>query len=127
MLADTVDMQNDKSHVSPERFAAFDHDRPTTDELAHLVGCAICRAERNAYLNLQTMASVLSGPTAPDAPNSRRRQRDEFSSASSRSISPSGKAARDRRRQPAIRSRSFEARRRSIIAIRAASSRAMAP
>lgn len=68
MLADTVDMQNDKSHVSPERFAAFDHDRPTTDELAHLVGCAICRAERNAYLNLQTMASALSGPTAPDAP-----------------------------------------------------------
>ena len=68
MLADTVDMQNDKSHVSPERFAAFDHDRPTTDELAHLVGCAICRAERNAYLNLQPMASALSGPTAPDAP-----------------------------------------------------------
>ncbi len=68
MLADTVDMQNDKNHVSPERFAAFDHDRPTTDELAHLVGCAICRAERNAYLNLQTMASALSGPTAPDAP-----------------------------------------------------------
>ena len=68
MLADTVDMQNDKNHVSPERFAAFNHDRPTTDELAHLVGCAICRAERNAYLNLQTMASALSGPTAPDAP-----------------------------------------------------------
>lgn len=68
MLADTVDMQNDKNHVSPERFAAFDHDRPTTDELAHLVGCAICRAERQAYLNLQAMASALSGPTAPDAP-----------------------------------------------------------
>lgn len=68
MLADTVDMQNDKNHVSPERFAAFDHDRPTTDELAHLVGCASCRAERQAYLNLQTMATALSGPTSPDAP-----------------------------------------------------------
>lgn len=68
MLADTVDMQNDNSHLDSERFASFDYDAPTTDELAHLAGCAACRAERQAFVTLQSMATAMATPPAPDAP-----------------------------------------------------------
>jgi exonuclease VII large subunit len=35
-------------HLEPERMAAFDHDAPGADELAHLAACLDCRAERLA-------------------------------------------------------------------------------
>jgi hypothetical protein len=52
-------------HLDPERLAAFDHDAPTTDELAHLASCAACRAERQAYVTLQAMAIAM--PRAPQS------------------------------------------------------------
>jgi len=61
-------MQNVKHHIDPDRFAAFDHDAPTTDELAHLAGCTLCRAERQAYVSLQSLASAMVTSPAPDAP-----------------------------------------------------------
>lgn len=68
MLVDTVDMQNANGHIDGERFAAFDHDALTTDELAHLAGCAACRAERQAFLSLQSLAAGEAFPTSANAP-----------------------------------------------------------
>lgn len=67
MPADTVDMQNANEHLDLERFASFDYDAPTTDELAHLAGCARCRAERQAHISLQAMALAVHTPTVPEA------------------------------------------------------------
>ncbi|MEP6780424.1 MAG: hypothetical protein ABJC26_11085 [Gemmatimonadaceae bacterium] len=56
-------------HLDPERIAAFDHDPPTVDELAHLAACKPCRAERAALIELAQMA-MLAGdePIASFAP-----------------------------------------------------------
>lgn len=43
-------------HLDTERIAAFDHDSPTSDELAHLSVCASCRAERDAFVALAQLA-----------------------------------------------------------------------
>jgi hypothetical protein len=43
-------------HLESERLAALDHDAPTLDELAHLAGCAGCRAERDAFVALTVLA-----------------------------------------------------------------------
>ena len=43
-------------HLDTERIAAFDHEPPTSDELAHLSVCAICRAERDAFVALAQLA-----------------------------------------------------------------------
>ncbi|MEQ1689839.1 MAG: hypothetical protein ABMA00_01030 [Gemmatimonas sp.] len=61
-------MQNANQHLDLERFAALDHQAPTTDELAHLAACTVCRAERHAYLTLQGMAAAMAAPSVPDAP-----------------------------------------------------------
>ena len=57
MQVDDMDIENGSVHLKSERLAALDHDAPSTDELAHLASCAACRAERQAYLKLQSMAS----------------------------------------------------------------------
>ena len=68
MPADTVDMQNANGHIDGERFAAFDHDALTTDDLAHLAGCAACRVERQAYLSLHALSRDVASNCPPDAP-----------------------------------------------------------
>lgn len=72
MQADTVDMQNSRQnangHLDPERLAALDHEPATTDELAHLAGCAVCRAERQALIALQSLATASRMPSDTDAP-----------------------------------------------------------
>ncbi len=68
MLVDTVDMQNANGHIDGERFAAFDHDALTTDELAHLAGCAACRAESQSYLSLHALSRDAATNCPPDAP-----------------------------------------------------------
>lgn len=68
MWTDTGNMQNAKQHLDRNRFAALDHQAPTTDELAHLAACMVCRAERQAYVALQGMATSMAAPSAPDAP-----------------------------------------------------------
>lgn len=45
-------------HLDTERIAAFDHEPPTSDELAHLSACAICRAEREAFDALAQLAAA---------------------------------------------------------------------
>jgi hypothetical protein len=56
-------------HLDAERLASFDHDAPTSEELAHLAACAYCRAEREAFDALVTAAAaVASAPVDADAP-----------------------------------------------------------
>ena len=43
-------------HLETERLAALDHDAPTPGELAHLAGCAVCRAERDGFAAITAMA-----------------------------------------------------------------------
>jgi hypothetical protein len=43
-------------HLDSTRLAAFDHERFTVEELAHLTGCAVCRAEREGVQQLVTRA-----------------------------------------------------------------------
>jgi hypothetical protein len=68
MQVDTVDMLNANSHIDAARIAAFDHDHPTTDELAHLARCPVCRAERHAMMSLQQRAAAWRMPTDAEAP-----------------------------------------------------------
>lgn len=65
MQVDDMNIQSGSVHLDPERLAAFDYDAPTTDELAHLASCAVCRAERQAYVTLQAMAIAM--PRAPQS------------------------------------------------------------
>ena len=44
------------SHLSPERLAALADDEPTAPELAHLMACATCAAEREAQRALLGLA-----------------------------------------------------------------------
>jgi hypothetical protein len=56
-------------HLDIERIAAFDHEAPSLDELAHLAACRFCRAERTAMLELSQLAvHVVSEPVASMAP-----------------------------------------------------------
>lgn len=56
-------------HLNTERIAAFDHEAPTGDELAHLAGCTVCRTERNAFAALNQRAMHLAdSPAFPPAP-----------------------------------------------------------
>jgi hypothetical protein len=48
------------SHLSAERLAALVDEAPTSAELAHFASCAECVRERNAYVNLASMASAAS-------------------------------------------------------------------
>lgn len=45
-------------HLESTRLAAFDHDPLTVDELAHLAACAMCRAEREAMMQLVSRAGA---------------------------------------------------------------------
>ena len=56
-------------HLETERIAAFDHEPPSVDELAHLATCKTCRRERAALIELAQMA-MLAGdePIASFAP-----------------------------------------------------------
>ena len=56
-------------HLDTERIAAFDHEPPTVDELAHLAACKACRRERTALNELAQLA-MLAGdePIASFAP-----------------------------------------------------------
>ncbi|HYW32478.1 MAG TPA: hypothetical protein VE869_13300, partial [Gemmatimonas sp.] len=54
-------------HLEAERLAALDHDAPTSDELAHLAACAMCRAEWDAYGSLRTMAQESATHDVPDS------------------------------------------------------------
>lgn len=65
MQVDDMNTLSGSVHLDPERLAALDHDAPTTDELAHLASCAVCRAERQAYVTLQAMAIAM--PRAPQS------------------------------------------------------------
>lgn len=60
-------------HLETERLAAFDHEAPSADELAHLATCATCRTERNAFsvLNERShhLADVAAHPEAPRLTN----------------------------------------------------------
>lgn len=56
-------------HLETERLAAFDHEAPSADELAHLATCATCRTERNAFSVLNERSHHLADVVAfPDAP-----------------------------------------------------------
>ncbi len=44
-------------HLDTERIAAFDHEPPTTEELAHLSACVVCRSERDAFDALARLAA----------------------------------------------------------------------
>ena len=46
------------SHLSPERLAALADDEPTAPELAHLIACPACAAEREAQCALLGLASA---------------------------------------------------------------------
>ena len=52
-------------HLDTERIAAFDHEPPTSAELAHLNACAGCRAERAAFDGLAQLAAQTAYATAP--------------------------------------------------------------
>ncbi|MEO7362518.1 MAG: hypothetical protein ABI120_19465 [Gemmatimonadaceae bacterium] len=56
-------------HLETERIAAFDHDEPSSEELAHLAACTVCRTERNAFsaLNQRSM-HMGDAPVFPPAP-----------------------------------------------------------
>lgn len=56
-------------HLDTERIAAFDHDAPSDDELAHLAACTVCRTERNAFSALNQRSMHLADtPVFPAAP-----------------------------------------------------------
>ncbi|MDQ6612676.1 MAG: hypothetical protein M3Y64_09615 [Gemmatimonadota bacterium] len=56
-------------HLDPERIAAFDHEPPSVDELAHLAACKTCRRERAALIELAQMAFLAGDePVASFAP-----------------------------------------------------------
>ncbi|MCA0374046.1 MAG: hypothetical protein LCH84_00150 [Gemmatimonadetes bacterium] len=44
-------------HLDTGRLAAFDHEPFSDDERAHLASCAVCRAERDAHVQLVTLAA----------------------------------------------------------------------
>jgi len=52
-------------HLSTERLAALADESPTPAELAHLDGCAACRAEREAHGRLRTLAAGAWASVAP--------------------------------------------------------------
>ena len=56
-------------HLETERIAAFDHDEPSSAELAHLAACTVCRTERSAFsaLNQRSM-HMGDAPAYPPAP-----------------------------------------------------------
>ena len=56
-------------HLEAERIAAFDHEAPSVEELAHLTACTTCRTERNAFsaLNQRSM-HMADAPVYPPAP-----------------------------------------------------------
>ncbi len=56
------------AHLDLERLASLDHDALTTDELAHLAGCAACRAERLAQQSLAKMAASVRMPNEQQSP-----------------------------------------------------------
>lgn len=66
MPVEPVDMQIDNRHIESERLAAFDQESPTTDELAHLAHCAVCRRERQAFESLARLASDVRMVAASD-------------------------------------------------------------
>lgn len=56
-------------HLETERIAAFDHEAPSIDELAHLAACTMCRTERNAFSALsQRSMHLADAPAFPSAP-----------------------------------------------------------
>ncbi|MEP6835920.1 MAG: hypothetical protein ABJB74_21200 [Gemmatimonas sp.] len=57
-------------HLETERIAAFDHDEPSAEELAHLAACTVCRTERNAFsaLNQRSMQMAADAPAFSAAP-----------------------------------------------------------
>lgn len=65
----SLDMPQAMQHLDPERLAAFDHDAPSVDELAHLASCAACRSEHDAFtaLGLLTMRDAVPRLTEWDA------------------------------------------------------------
>jgi len=58
-------MQTDMQHPDSERLAAFDHEAPTPDELAHLAACASCRAQREDFVALAAAAVAYRDADAP--------------------------------------------------------------
>lgn len=63
-------------HLDTERIAAFDHEPPTPEELAHLAACAVCRAERDAFDALAQLASQSAFATSIAESNSAPRLSD---------------------------------------------------
>ena len=56
-------------HLETERIAAFDHEEPSAEELAHLAVCTVCRTEHNAFSALNQRSMHLSdAPAYPPAP-----------------------------------------------------------
>ena len=56
-------------HLETERIAAFDHEEPSSEELAHLAVCTVCRTERHAFSALNQRSMHLSdAPVYPPAP-----------------------------------------------------------
>ncbi|MGV3708008.1 MAG: hypothetical protein ACO1Q7_04140 [Gemmatimonas sp.] len=56
-------------HLETERIAAFDHEAPNADELAHLAACTVCRTERNAFAALnQRSMHLADAPVYPPVP-----------------------------------------------------------
>lgn len=56
-------------HLETERIAAFDHEQPSANELAHLAACIVCRTEHNAFNALNQRSMHLSdAPPPPHAP-----------------------------------------------------------
>jgi len=53
-------------HLDSERLAAFDHDRFTAAERAHVAACASCRGEVEAYAQLVQLAGALGTSDAAD-------------------------------------------------------------
>ena len=61
-------MRKAMQHLEAQRLAALDHDSPSTDELAHLVVCASCRAERDAFVALSALAEQTADVSRHIAP-----------------------------------------------------------
>ena len=55
-------------HLEPERLAAFDHERFTEEEQAHLASCATCQRELEAMAALVTRAGMMRAHHDPDGP-----------------------------------------------------------
>jgi hypothetical protein len=58
-------MQTDMRHPDSERLAALDQEPATAEELAHLAACAVCRAERDAFVALAAMARESANAEVP--------------------------------------------------------------